>query len=134
MITFPWSSKKVGPTTSTGNIHWIFAATVNENVTKEGVQALIAEATELTKQEKGCLAYEWHLSEDGKSVHAYERYTDSEAAMVHVSDTFSKISEKVTKVMTPTGLTIYGEASDDLREAGKGFGATHFERIGGFVH
>ena len=79
-------------------------------MTKEGVQALIAEAAELTKQEKGCLAYEWHLSEDGKSVHAYERYTDSEAAMVHVNDTFSKISEKVTKVMTPTGLTIYGEA------------------------
>ena len=129
MITFPWSSKKVGPTTSTGNIHWIFAATVNENVTKEGVQALIAEATELTKQEKGCLAYEWHLSEDGKSVHAYERYTDSEAAMVHVNDTFSKISEKVTKVMARPEKDLVPSISK-----GKGFGAVHFERIGGFVH
>lgn len=132
-MIFPWSSKKVGPTTSMGNIHWIFAATVNENVTKEDVQAVIAEATELAKQEKGCLAYEFHLSEDGKSVHAYERYTDSEAAMVHVNDTFSKISEKLMKVVTSTGLTIYGDASDDLREAGKGFGAIHYERIGGFV-
>ena len=130
MITFPWS-KKVGP--STGNIHWIFAATINEGVAKDDVKAFISEASGLTKMEKGCLAYEWHLSEDGKTLHASERYADSEAAVVHVNETFSKINEKLMKVMTPTGLTIYGDASNDLREAGKGFGAVHFERIGGFV-
>lgn len=133
MITFPWS-KKVGPVVSTGNIHWIFAATVNDGVTRGDINALMVEAVDLTKMEKGCLAYEWHLSEDGTTLHAYERYADSEAAMVHVNETFSKVSEKLMKVMTPTGLTIYGDASDDLREAGKGFGAVHFERIGGFVH
>ena len=126
-------SKKAGPAPSTDNVHWIFTATVNQDISKDDVNALIAEATELTKQEKGCLAYEWHMSEDGKSIHAYERYADSEAAMIHLSETFPKISEKVMKLTTPTGLTIYGDASDDLREAGKGLGAVHFERIGGFV-
>ena len=133
MITFPWS-KKVGPIVSTGNIHLVFAATINDGVTRDDVNELISEASDLTKMEKGCLAYEWHLSEDGKTLHAYERYADSEAAVVHLTETLSKISEKVMKLVTPTGMTIYGDASNDLREAGKGLGAVHFERIGGFVH
>ena len=108
------------------DIHWIVTAEIAQ---PEEFDALVADMVASTEGEEGTIAYEWLRS--GDTLHIYERYADSEAAMVHLGN-FGAFADRFTTVLSVTGLHVYGPASDALREAAAGFGAVHYDKVGGF--
>lgn len=82
----------------------------------DNLKALLREMfNAIQRDEPGTLNYEWFIGDDGKSVHIYERYADSEACMAHQRASFQKYAERLSACGTVTKITIYGNPSDDLR-------------------
>ena len=83
----------------------------------DNLKALISEMVEAFKRDElGTLNYEWFLADDGKSVHVYERYADSEAYVGHLRSFGETYAERCFTQMTVTKLAIYGHPSDMVRE------------------
>jgi len=95
-------------------------------------RSLMNEMVESTRAEAGTQTYEWFISEDGTTCHLYERYTDSAAALVHLGNFGSKFAERFLSCVEPTGFTVYGNPSDEVRGALDGFGAAYLGWFGGF--
>lgn len=56
--------------------------------------------------EPGTLAYEWHISEDGKECHVLQLYQDSNALMTHIQGVFAKYKDQVADVLLFQSLEI----------------------------
>ena len=84
-----------------------------------------------TQAEPGTLNYEWNLSGDEKTCHIYERYQNSEAAIVHVRS-FGQYAERFMKACRPTLFDIYGAPNEEVKAALADFGPVYFTPMGGF--
>jgi len=81
------------------------------------VRPLMEEMVASTEaNEPGTLNYEWSFSDDGRTCHLYERYRDSEAAMIHGRTFGETFAPRFLEVFTPTRFTFYGSPSDEVRE------------------
>ena len=83
--------------------------------------------------EPGTLTYEWFTSDDGSTVHVNERYSDSDALMVHVGNFGEKFADRFFAIFDVTGFDVYGNPSDAVREALGGMGANFLGTLGGFA-
>jgi quinol monooxygenase YgiN len=98
----------------------------------DNFRALTAEMVESTRGESGVLSYERFISEDGRVVHVYERYTDSAAAVEHLRTFGRKFGGRFVGMVDRAQFTVYGTPSAELREMLDKFGATYLEPFGGF--
>ena len=98
----------------------------------DDVRALARDMVASTEQESGTTNYEWFLSDDGSQLHFSERYTDSDAALIHMSNFGSQFAGRFIECLKPTSFSIYGEPSDELRAALDGLGAKYYGPFGGF--
>ena len=99
----------------------------------DNFKALMKDMVEATQaNEPNTMNFEWFISEDNKSCHIYERYADSAAVMTHLGN-FAEFAERFMATMDLTRLMVYGNASDEVKEALSGFGAVHLTSIGGFA-
>lgn len=115
------------------NVYWVLELTINDGQ-QEAFKALAAEMSEATQaNEPGALNYEWTIGEDGKTVHIYERYADSAATMVHLAAFGANFAERFLTVFTPTRFVVYGNASDEVKEALSGFGPAYLTPTAGFA-
>ena len=115
------------------NISWILELSVKSGE-MDNVKMLMAEMVQATEaNEPGAMNYEWFLNEAESSIHLYERYADSEAALVHLGNFGAKFAERFLASMTPTGLNVYGNPNEELTKALTGFGGVFFPPIGGFA-
>ncbi len=97
-------------------------------------KSLMQEMVESTQRETGTLAYEWFLSEDSKSCHVYERYSDSDAVMTHLGNFGTNFADRFLEYTEVTSMIVYGEPADAARTALEGFGAEFLSSFGGFSH
>ncbi len=116
----------------TDNVFWVMAADVKDGELAN-FKALMNEMIEATRKEAGALNYEWFISEDEASIQIYERYADSDALMVHVGNFGENFAERFLGCLNLSRFVVYGNPSDQAREALAGFGAVHVSQIGGFV-
>ena len=98
----------------------------------ETFRALMQEMVTATRDEKGTQVYEWFLDDDGKACHLYERYADSAAAMAHIGNFGANFAERFMACVEPTGMSVYGEPSDDVRAALSGMAPDFLGTFGGF--
>lgn len=112
-------------------VSWNLRVSVREGRLKE-FRSLMHEMVKSTRMESGTLAYEWFLSEDKNTCHLYERYADSDAVMAHLGNFGPKFASRFLEYVEPTSLCVYGEPTDEVRAALKGFGAEHLGTFGGF--
>lgn len=98
---------------------------------KESALSLMHEMIAATKEEPGTQAYEWYLTEDGRTCHINERYDDSVAVMAHLGN-FGAFAERFMGCFEPTAFSVYGDPSAEARAALDGFGAVYLGSIGGF--
>ena len=96
-------------------------------------RALLHEMVESTRAEAGAQGYEWFITEDGTVCHINERYADSDAAMVHLGAFGSRFAERFLACVEPTGFSVYGDPSDEVRAVLDGFGAAYLGPLGGFA-
>jgi len=112
-------------------ISWVIQLSINSGKDAD-FKNLMNDMVAATNKEAGCQTYEWFLSEDGSNCHVYERYNDSAATLTHLGTFGAQFAGRFMDCVTPTGLTVYGEPTDELRGALAGLGAVHFGTIGGF--
>lgn len=118
---------------SGSRIHWVAVLTIHEGMLDEFRRRAadmigLCEATE-----PGQLAYEWHLSPDGRTCHVDEWYADVDAAWAHVRG--EALATKLPPLLETcefSALWIYSQVPDDeLRQALVGFGATFWDNWAG---
>ncbi|MGK2855949.1 MAG: putative quinol monooxygenase [Thermoanaerobaculia bacterium] len=86
------------------------------------VRALMDEMVSATQaNEPGTLNYEWSFSADGKTCHLYERYVDSDAAMIHAGTFDARFAGRFLEVLKPTRFVFYGSPSQDVMDAAATF-------------
>jgi quinol monooxygenase YgiN len=96
----------------------------------ENFQALTNEMIESTRDELGVLNYERFVSDDGKFIHVYERYTDSAAAVTHLQKFRKSFSERFVTMVVRNKFTVFGSPSSELRALLDEIGVTYLRPFG----
>jgi quinol monooxygenase YgiN len=98
------------------------------------LKALVEEMINAIKHdEPGTLNYEWFITEDGTSVHVYERYINSEAYLIHLENFGQKYAERCFTYLTVTNIAIYGNPSDKVREVFKAYDPVYMSPFAGIA-
>jgi len=66
-------------------------------------------------------------------IHSYEQYADSGAVLAHLSTFGEKFAERLLTAVDPTRLVVYGDPTDQAREALDAFGALYMKPFAGFA-
>ncbi len=96
-------------------------------------RVLMEEMVAHAQTEPGTITYEWFVSDDGGTVHIYERYSDSAAALESSNAFGEHFAERFVAAVDVTGFYVYGNPNDAVREAHSGVGAQFLEPFGGFA-
>ncbi len=88
--------------------------------------ALTVEMVEFAKTESGVLSYQRFVSQDGQTVHVYERYADSHAALTHLQNFAERFAPRFSSMASRRQFDVYGAPSEELKSVLVGFGATRF--------
>jgi quinol monooxygenase YgiN len=114
------------------DVAWTLELDVRDGRLDE-VRALAAEMSAATHAgEPGALEYEWNLSDDGRTVHLFERYADSASALVHLGTFTSRFMTRFLELLAPTRFVIYGTPDQKVREAVAAFGPLYLAPAAGF--
>lgn len=114
-------------------VGWVIKMDIKDGKLNE-FKSLMSEMVEATKKnEPGALSYEWYFNEAETQCQIYEKYTSSQATMIHLGAFGENFAERFMSSVKPTGVDFYGSPSDELREAMKGFGPAYFTHVGGFT-
>jgi len=115
------------------HISWIIELDVKEEKIDKAT-ALMEKMVEAAKaNEEGTLHYEWFFNDDKTTCHIYERYENSEAVLTHLQNLNEHFIDDFMGAFEPKKLNVYGDPSDDAREALDGLGAQYFAFSNGFV-
>jgi quinol monooxygenase YgiN len=95
---------------------------------------LTGQMVESTRNEFGVLSYQRFVSDDGKVVHAHERYLNSDTALAHLQNFREKFAGRFSSMVDRIRFTLYGTPSAELKELLDGFGAIYFRRLGEFEY
>jgi len=110
-------------------VSWVFEAAIKP----DGLDDYRALAREITADneaaEPGQTTFEWFI--DDHDVHIYERYVDSAAAVAHVQRFVANFAGRFLSLCTPTRMSVYGEPSDELKEAIAGFNPRYLDPVAG---
>ncbi len=113
-------------------VHWVYEVTIKGGQLTN-LKNLIAEMVVGTKaDEPETLVYEWVVSEDGSTGQVYERYANSEAALVHMETFTRDFAERLGTMADLARHTVYGHPSPALRQAIAGSKPIFFEDVAGF--
>lgn len=117
----------------TSNVYWMLALTVNEDKLDD-LRTLMDDMCSATEaNEPDTLFYEWSLNADETVCHIYERFADSDAAMVHLGNFGAHFAERFMSCLTPTGFTVYGQPNQTVKDALAPFGPTYMPQAAGFA-
>lgn len=115
-----------------GQVSWVVELAVKPG-RLDAFKTLMDEMVAGTTPEPGTLNYEWYISDDGGTVHIYEKYADSEATVAHLNGFMQKWAERFLAAVDVTRFTVYGSPTDAARELLAGFGGTYLAPWGGFA-
>ncbi len=117
----------------TSDVHWMLELNIKEGEL-QNIKTLMNEMVEATQEnEPDTKNYEWFISDDGKSCHIYERYTDSAATMKHLGTFGERFAERFFAALEPTKFVIYGAPNEEVRQALAEASPLYMEQIGGFA-
>ena len=94
--------------------------------------ALTDQMVESASVEVGCLSYQRFIGTDGHSVHVYERYLNSGAALAHLKLFFDQFGDQFSSMVNRNRFTVYGTPSNDLRQMLDKFSPEYLRPFGNF--
>jgi len=113
-------------------VFWILETSVKEGQI-ENLRALMTEMVEATEREEpGTINYEWFVSPDNGRCAIFERYSDSDAALAHLTTFQNKYAARLMELVEVKRFTVYGNPSETLRNGLSAVGAFFMEPFGGF--
>ena len=113
------------------HVSWVIELAVKDDA-HDTFKELMEEMVSGTSTEPQTLAYEWYISDDGGTVHIFEKYADSEAMVSHVNGFLKKWAERFMKCVDVTRFVVYGDPSPAAREVLEGFSPTYLGPWSGF--
>lgn len=113
------------------HVSWVLELAVKDGQL-DTFKALMEEMVAGTSEETQTLAYEWYISDDGGTVHIFEKYADSDSMISHVNGFLEKWAERFLASVDPTRFVVYGDPSPAARELLSGFGPVYLGPWGGF--
>ena len=114
-------------------VAWVLQLSIKEGQYDNVIDLMGQMVAATQADEPGTLSYEWSVNDDKTVCHLYERYTDSAAAMVHMGSFGQNFMKRFFTFMRPTGIFVYGSASDELQAALAGLKPLYMGAIGGFT-
>jgi quinol monooxygenase YgiN len=114
-----------------GHVSWVIELDVKDGQL-DTFKELMEEMVAGTSAEPGTLGYEWYISDDGGTVHIYEKYADSDAMVTHVSGFMKNWAGRFLGCVDVTRFIVYGDPSPAARELLDGFGGKYLGPWGGF--
>jgi quinol monooxygenase YgiN len=119
------------PAAGSDQVYWVLTVTTDH---LDQFKPLVAKLVAATKNEPGALEYEYTVADDGKTIDIVERYSDSKAALAHLTDNFvPNFSKEFFALATPARFVIYGAPSDDFKKAVDGFHPIYMTAFDGFT-
>jgi quinol monooxygenase YgiN len=100
---------------------------------QETFRVLMQEMVAATRADPAPLDYQWFVGDDGSVVHLFERYADSAATQTLLANFGERFAGWFLAAVDPTGFTVMGSRSDEVRAALSGFGPTVPRPFGGFT-
>jgi quinol monooxygenase YgiN len=113
-------------------VAWLLELAVNPDQF-DAVWALMEEMVASTRAEPGALGYAWFVGEENRTVALYERYADSAAVLAHMATFGERFAPRFLAAMAPSRLTVFGDPSEEARQALAGFNPTYLGFLGGFT-
>ena len=130
-LTLQAQAQAPKPAASSQEVYWVVTFTVDEIAKFKPIVKRIVAATE---KEPGALEYEYNVSDDQKTVDIYERYSDSKAAVVHLTENFvPNFSKEFMAVAKPVHFVVYGAASPELKKVLEGLKPVYMTTFDGFT-
>jgi quinol monooxygenase YgiN len=112
-------------------VAWLFELEVPSK-NRRAFEELAPEMIEATKQsEPGSRAYQIFVGDGTVSV--YERYDDSDAALVHMKNFGEKFAERFMALVTPVRFTLLGNPSQALLDVVGPIGAQVHTPLAGYI-
>lgn len=96
------------------------------------LRALTDQMVESTRTEPGALIYERYISDDHQTVHVFERYLDSNAAVAHLTAFGKMYGERFARMVNRKRFTVFGTPTVELKEILDPLGATYVAALAGF--
>ena len=115
------------------HVHWLLEVTIKPDEHDTFIALMREMVTTTQANEPGTLNYEWFISEDETSCKIYERYRDSAAVMTHLASFGANFADRFLAESEPTRFVVFGDPTEEVREALGGFGAVFMAQIGGFT-
>ena len=131
IFAVPAAAQTPKPAAGSDQIYWVITFTVDQmDKFKSVVQKLVA----ATEKEPGTLEYEYAVGDDQKTVDIFERYTNSHAAHVHVTENFGpNFSKDFMAVAKPIRFVVYGVPTDELKKTLADFHPIYMTPFDGFT-
>jgi quinol monooxygenase YgiN len=113
-------------------VAWLLELAVNPGQF-DAVWTLMEEMVASTRAEPGALGYAWFVGEENRTVALYERYADSAAVLAHLATFGERFAPRFFAAMAPSRLTVFGDPSEEARQALAGLNPTYLGFLGGFT-
>lgn len=82
--------------------------------------------------EPNMLNYDWYLSGDGSKCYVVDTYRDSDAILVHLANVGTMLGA-LAQIAPITSFRVYGNPSDEVRQASGALSPQYFEHFHGFT-
>jgi quinol monooxygenase YgiN len=115
-----------------GQVSWVVQCTVKEGE-HEAAKALMEEMVAGASEEPGALNYEWFVSDDGGTVHIYEKYADSDATVAHMKAFGQNWAARFMGCLDVQRVTVYGNPDEAAQTAIAPMGGKQLSTWGGFA-
>jgi quinol monooxygenase YgiN len=113
-------------------VSWFLDLDIREGKAAE-LPGLVEEMVAATQEnEPGTLDYEWSTSADGTVCHIFERYSDSDAVLVHLKTFGERFAGRFMEILEPTRFVVYGSPNQPVMDALDAFNPTYMDSAGGF--
>ena len=111
-------------------VYWVLTATVDQ---MDKFKLLTQKLVAATEREPGALQFEFSAGSDQKTVDIFERYADSNAALVHQRESFGPFAKEFFALAKLTRWVMYGTFGDEFKKANADFHPIYMSPFGGFV-
>ncbi len=113
-------------------VYWVLDLEIRDGKL-EALKTLMKEMVDATQaNEPGTLNYEWTIGGDNKRLALFERYADSESAVIHIKGFIKNFAPRFMDCLEVKKWITYGNASDELKKILSGMGARFMSPFGGF--
>jgi quinol monooxygenase YgiN len=96
----------------------------------DNFRLLTEEMVAFTRHEPGALSYQRFISADDMTIHVYERYINSAAALSHLQAFSRTYSERFSGMVERTRFVVFGYPNAELKAVLDTFNATYCKPFG----